>query len=64
MNHNPCGIRGIAFVHYASPQPEALTKLFVELGFSRTKQLASAPVELFEQGRIRSLTYFIADDPT
>jgi 4-hydroxyphenylpyruvate dioxygenase len=32
---NPLGLRGIAFVEYTHPQPEALGSLFRELGFSR-----------------------------
>ena len=38
---NPVGILGFEFVEFASPNPEALNKLFKDLGFSRTKSHTS-----------------------
>jgi 4-hydroxyphenylpyruvate dioxygenase len=53
--NNPCGLDGIDFVEFASPQPEKLEALFKAFGFSKTMKHASKPVDLFQQGDISFL---------
>lgn len=57
MNHqeNPTGLCGIDFVEMASPDPEALHRLFLAFGFSRTMRHATRAVELYTQGDIAFL---------
>jgi 4-hydroxyphenylpyruvate dioxygenase len=52
---NPTGLRGIAFVEFAAPDADALHRLFVAFGFSRTMRHASRALDLYEQGEIRFL---------
>ena len=52
---NPLGLRGIDFVEFASPRPDDLHRLFVELGFSRTMTHERRRVDLYAQGDIRFL---------
>jgi len=52
---NPCGLRGLAFVELAAPEPEAIHRLLLAFGFSRTMRHAERAVELYEQGEIRIL---------
>lgn len=52
---NPVGLGGIEFVELASPDPDALHRLLVAFGFSRTMRHASRTVDLYEQGDIRFL---------
>jgi 4-hydroxyphenylpyruvate dioxygenase len=52
---NPVGLAGIEFVEFASPDPEALHKLFLAFGFSRTMCHRSRAIDLYEQGEIRLL---------
>ncbi|MEE2716680.1 MAG: 4-hydroxyphenylpyruvate dioxygenase [SAR324 cluster bacterium] len=49
---NPMGTDGFEFVEYASPNPEALERLFVELGFRKVGKHRSKEVFLFRQGDI------------
>jgi len=52
---NPTGLLGIDFVELASPDPEALHRLLVAFGFSRTMKHALREVELYEQNDIAFL---------
>lgn len=52
---NPCGLRGLAFVEIAGPDPEALRRLLLAFGFSRTLRHTTAAVEVYEQGDIHIL---------
>jgi 4-hydroxyphenylpyruvate dioxygenase len=55
QSENPTGIRGIEFLEFASQNPEALHKMFLEFGFSRTMRHQTRAVDLYEQGDIRFL---------
>jgi len=52
---NPCGLRGMAFIEIAAPDPDAIHRLLLAFGFSRTRRHATRPVDLYEQGAIRVL---------
>jgi 4-hydroxyphenylpyruvate dioxygenase len=52
---NPVGLRGLAFVELAAPDPDAIHRLLLAFGFSRTMRHAERAVELYEQGEIRIL---------
>jgi 4-hydroxyphenylpyruvate dioxygenase len=52
---NPTGLVGIDFVELASPDPEALHRLLLAFGFSRTMKHASRDVDLYEQNDITFL---------
>lgn len=49
---NPVGLRGIEFIEFVSPDPDALHRLFSELGFSRTMTHSKRAMDLYEQGDI------------
>ena len=49
---NPCRTDGFEFVEYASDNPEALTKLFDQLGFTPIGRHRSKDVTLYRQGDI------------
>lgn len=49
---NPVGLRGIDFVEFASPDPDALDRLFKAFGFSRTMRHASKRIDLYVQNDI------------
>jgi 4-hydroxyphenylpyruvate dioxygenase len=49
---NPCALRGFAFAVFASPNPDALHRLFLAFGFSRTRRHAALAIDLYEQGQI------------
>ncbi len=49
---NPCGLRGIAFIELAAPDPAALHRLLLAFGFSRTMRHADRDVDLYEQNDI------------
>lgn len=53
VNPNPCGVRGIEYVEFASPDPDALHRLFLAFGFSRTMRHANKRIDLYEQHGIR-----------
>jgi len=55
MSNNPCGLRGLAFVELAAPDPDALHRLLLAFGFSRTMHHEARAVDLYEQGAIRVL---------
>jgi len=52
---NPCGLRGLAFLELAAPDPAAIHRMLLAFGFSRTMRHAHRPVDLYEQGAIRLL---------
>jgi 4-hydroxyphenylpyruvate dioxygenase len=49
---NPMGTDGFEFVEYTAPDPKALGKLFLALGFSAVAQHRSKNVTLYRQGEI------------
>lgn len=51
--HNPLNLQGIEFIEFASPDPEALRKLFLSLGFSRVATHRDRPIDLYVQNDIR-----------
>lgn len=52
---NPMGTDGFEFVEFASPNPQALGQLFVQLGFKAVAQHRSKQVTLYRQGDISFL---------
>ncbi len=52
-DENPCGLRGLAFMILAAPDPEPLHRLLLAFGFSRTMKHHRHPLDLYEQGEIR-----------
>ncbi len=52
---NPCGLRGLAFVELAAPDPDAIHRLLIAFGFSRTMHHERLPIDLYQQGEIRIL---------
>lgn len=66
VESNPCGLQGIAFCEFASPQPEALDELFRAFGFSRLDRHRDRDVVHYAQNDIHFLlnrepTGFAAD---
>ena len=53
--NNPIEIGGIEFVEFASHDPEALHRMFLEFGFSRVMRHAERPIDLYVQGEIHFL---------
>jgi 4-hydroxyphenylpyruvate dioxygenase len=58
--HNPCGLDGIEFVEFVSPEPETLDALFKGFGLSKTMRHATKPVDLYQQGDI---TFLVNREP-
>lgn len=54
---NPCGLKGLAFLELASPDPNAIHRLLLAFGFSRTMHHIERRVDLYEQGEIRLLLH-------
>lgn len=52
---NPCGLRGIEFVEFASPDPDRLDELFLAFGFSRLKRHAEEDIVHYRQNGIHFL---------
>lgn len=52
---NPCGLRGLAFVELAAPDPDPIHRLLLAFGFSRTMRHRRLPIDLYEQHGIRIL---------
>jgi 4-hydroxyphenylpyruvate dioxygenase len=50
--HNPLGMRGIAFVEYASERPDDLYRIFSALGLPRTHRHHATAVDAFRRGAI------------
>lgn len=59
-SQNPCGLDGIEFVEFVSPEPEKLDALFKGFGLSKTMRHASRPVDLYQQGDI---TFLVNREP-
>jgi len=57
---NPCGLDGIDFVEFVSPDPDRLEALFLAFGFSKVLRHRARPVDGFRQGDI---TFFLNRDP-
>ena len=49
---NHLGLRGIDFVEFVSPEPEALHKLFLEFGFSRVAKHKTKNIDYYKQNDI------------
>ncbi|MCA9616657.1 MAG: hypothetical protein KC586_28055, partial [Myxococcales bacterium] len=49
---NPCGLRGLAFVEFASPKPEELDALWKAFGFSKLKRHSKLDVIYWRQNDI------------
>ena len=49
---NPCGLRGLAFAMLAAPDPDAIHRLLLAFGFSRTQHHPTRAIDLYEQGSI------------
>ena len=49
---NPMGTDGFEFVEYTAPDPEALGRLFEQLGFRKTARHRSKRVTLYRQGDV------------
>jgi 4-hydroxyphenylpyruvate dioxygenase len=58
---NPCGLRGIEFVEFASADAERLDELWRAFGFSRLATHADLALDLYVQGDIRFLVNRDAD---
>lgn len=54
---NPCGLDGIDFVELAGPDPEALHRLLIAFGFSRTMHHPARRIDLYEQHDITFLLH-------
>jgi 4-hydroxyphenylpyruvate dioxygenase len=52
---NPCGLRGLAFLELAAPEPDAIHRLLLAFGFSRTMRHVERAVDVYTQGAIRIL---------
>ena len=52
---NPLGLEGIDFVEFASPEPQALHRTFLDFGFSRVARHVTRSVDLYVQNDIRFL---------
>ncbi|MDB2447081.1 4-hydroxyphenylpyruvate dioxygenase [bacterium] len=49
---NHCGLDGIEFTEFSSPEPEKLHNLFLAFGFSRLMTHADKKIDLYKQGDI------------
>ena len=52
---NPIGLDGIEFIEFASPDPEAMHRIFTEFGFSRTMHHHELNIDYYNQGDIHLL---------
>jgi len=52
---NPCGLLGIEFVEFTSPDPAWLDALWIAFGFSRVAQHPTRDIDLYTQNDIRIL---------
>jgi 4-hydroxyphenylpyruvate dioxygenase len=57
MIRNPCDLRGIAFIELATPDPDAIHRLLVAFGFSRTMHNSARDVDLYVQAGITMLLH-------
>lgn len=58
---NPCGLDGLDFVEFVSPEPARLDALFKAFGFSKTMRHANKPIDLYQQGDI---TFLVNREPS
>ena len=58
--NNPVGILGFEFVEFASPNPDALRRLFKDIGFSLTKSHSQFAADYYNQGDIH---FIVNRDP-
>ncbi len=61
MTTNPCGLEGIDFVEFVSPEPQKLDALFKAFGFSKLMRHRERPIDLYRQNDI---TFLVNQDPT
>ncbi|MBT4762592.1 MAG: 4-hydroxyphenylpyruvate dioxygenase [Bdellovibrionaceae bacterium] len=54
-NNNYCGLEGIEFVEYATPNPQMLETIFKDFGFSKTKKHTSKNINYYNQNDIHFL---------
>lgn len=52
---NPCGLRGLSFLEFSGPDPDALHELFTAFGFSRVEQHKELAVDRYVQNNIEFL---------
>jgi 4-hydroxyphenylpyruvate dioxygenase len=52
QSDNPLGMRGLAFVEFASPRPEELGRTLIKLGLSHTHRHRTAAVDAYRQASI------------
>ena len=52
QDRNPLGLRGIEFVEFASPNPDALHRLFVAFGFTRMGTHRDKKIDYYRQNDI------------
>jgi 4-hydroxyphenylpyruvate dioxygenase len=57
---NPCGLDGIEFVEFVSPEPAKLDALFKAFGLSKLMKLKGKPVDLYQQADI---TFLVNREP-
>jgi 4-hydroxyphenylpyruvate dioxygenase len=57
---NPCGLEGIDFVEFVSPEPAKLDALFRGFGFSKTMTHATKSIDLYQQADI---TFLVNREP-
>jgi 4-hydroxyphenylpyruvate dioxygenase len=55
MTPNPCGMRGISFVEFASPDPAALARIWQAMGFSRQFEHRTMAIDAWTQHDITLL---------
>lgn len=55
MVQNHIGLTGFEFIEFASPNPEALHKLFLSMGFSRLKRHKTKNIDYYRQNDIHFL---------
>lgn len=55
LGKNEIGLDGIEFIEFASPNPDALHRLFLEFGLSRTHRHAQKKMDLYIQNDIHFL---------
>lgn len=57
---NPLGLDGIEFVEYASPNPQALKDLFIQLGFTLVGKHKKKKVSLYRQNQV---SFILNEEP-
>ncbi len=54
-NNNYCGLEGIEFIEYATPDPKMLDTIFKDFGFSKTKKHSTKNIFYYNQNDIHFL---------